>query len=216
MGAFNGEFNIPSFSLYSVASGDKYKFSFTAKISSQNGVCAGVSWLGASEATVSEGDDKSMLVEIKEPSMDEDVILKATYEANDTPYIVVEPGQKGIIRFVVFFVKVESIIFLSELYVRILVSVLFINNATLTIFFGPRFFRRAENVPDEKKKQLTFVCFLSPPVHFARWTHMRRFLSVRLSVCLSGLDQKSDWIIIHISESIRAKTLKLCHIIEHC
>ena len=54
--------------------------------------------------------------------------------------------------------------------------------------------------------------FLSPPVHFAWWAHMRRFLSVRLS----GLDQKSDWIIIHISESIKARTLKLCHIIEHC
>ncbi len=25
--------------------------------------------------------------------------------------------------------------------------------------------------------------FLSPPVHFAQWAHMRRFLSVRLSVC---------------------------------
>ncbi len=27
--------------------------------------------------------------------------------------------------------------------------------------------------------------FLSPPVHFARWAHMHRFLSVRLSVRLS-------------------------------
>ncbi len=42
------------------------------------------------------------------------------------------------------------------------------------------------------------VEFLSPPVHFAWWAHMRRFLSVRLS----GLDQKSDLKIIHISESI--------------
>ena len=31
--------------------------------------------------------------------------------------------------------------------------------ATLIIFFGPRFLRQAENVPDEKKK-LTFECFL--------------------------------------------------------
>ena len=30
-----------------------------------------------------------------------------------------------------------------------------------------------------------FVKFLSPPVQFARWAHMRRFLSVCLSVCLS-------------------------------
>ncbi len=30
-----------------------------------------------------------------------------------------------------------------------------------------------------------------------------------LSVCPYGLDQKSDWIIIHISESIRGRTLKL-------
>ena len=34
--------------------------------------------------------------------------------------------------------------------------------------------------------------FLSPPVQFAQWAHMHRFLSVRLSVCPSGLDQKSD------------------------
>ena len=27
--------------------------------------------------------------------------------------------------------------------------------------------------------------FLSPPVHFARWAHMHRFASVRLSVCPS-------------------------------
>ncbi len=38
--------------------------------------------------------------------------------------------------------------------------------------------------------------FFSPPVHFAWWAHMRRFLSVCPSVCLSGLDQK-DWTIIH-------------------
>ena len=41
------------------------------------------------------------------------------------------------------------------------------------------------------------VTFLSPPVHFARYAHMRRFLSV----CrLPGLDQKY-WIIIHISKT---------------
>ncbi len=37
-------------------------------------------------------------------------------------------------------------------------------------------------------KQVCFS-FLSPPVHFARWTHMHHFASV----CPSGLDQKSDW-----------------------
>ncbi len=41
------------------------------------------------------------------------------------------------------------------------------------------------------------VGFLSPPVHSARWAHMRHFMSV----LPYGLDQKSDWIIIHISES---------------
>ncbi len=41
------------------------------------------------------------------------------------------------------------------------------------------------------------VAFLSPPVHFAQWAHMRRFLSV----CQYGLGQKSDWTIIHISKS---------------
>ena len=51
---------------------------------------------------------------------------------------------------------------------------------------------------------------LSPPVPFARWAHMRHFLSVRLY----GLDQKSDWIIIHISESITGRTLKLHHMIK--
>ena len=44
---------------------------------------------------------------------------------------------------------------------------------------------------------------LSPPVHFARWAHMRHFLSV----CLAGLDQNSDWTIIHISESIAVRTI---------
>ncbi len=34
--------------------------------------------------------------------------------------------------------------------------------------------------------------FLSPPVHFAWWAHMRHFLSICLSVCPSVLDQKSD------------------------
>ncbi len=48
------------------------------------------------------------------------------------------------------------------------------------------------------------ISFLSPPVHFAQWAHMRRFLSV----CPYGLDQKSDWIIIHISGCITARTLK--------
>ena len=43
---------------------------------------------------------------------------------------------------------------------------------------------------------------------FARWAHMRHFLSVHLY----GLDRKSDWIIIHISESITGRTLKLHHI----
>ncbi len=56
--------------------------------------------------------------------------------------------------------------------------------------------------------------FLSPPVQFARWAHMRHFLSVvfYLSTCrlLSGLDQKS-WKIIHISESIVVRRLKLHH-----
>ncbi len=38
---------------------------------------------------------------------------------------------------------------------------------------------------------------------------MHHFLSVCLSVCLAGLDQNSDWIIIHISESIAVRPLKL-------
>ena len=33
---------------------------------------------------------------------------------------------------------------------------------------------------------------------------------------LSGLDKKSDQKIIHVSESIRARTVKRFHIIEHC
>ena len=37
-----------------------------------------------------------------------------------------------------------------------------------------------------------FPMFLSPPVQFAQWAHMYHFLSVCPSVCLSGLDQKSD------------------------
>ncbi len=32
--------------------------------------------------------------------------------------------------------------------------------------------------------------FFSPPVQIGRWAHMHRFLSVRLFVCPSGLDQK--------------------------
>ncbi len=44
-------------------------------------------------------------------------------------------------------------------------------------------------------------------MQFARWAHMRHFLSV----CPSGLDQNSDWIIIHISASIIARSLKLYH-----
>ncbi len=39
--------------------------------------------------------------------------------------------------------------------------------------------------------------FLSPPVQFARWAPMRRFLSV----CPSVFVKNSDWIIIHISTS---------------
>ncbi len=50
------------------------------------------------------------------------------------------------------------------------------------------------------------VALLSPPVHFARWAHMRRFLSVCLSVNL---------IKIHISESIIGRSLKLYHSIKH-
>ncbi len=42
-----------------------------------------------------------------------------------------------------------------------------------------------------KFKTSVFI-LLSPPVHFARWAHMRHFLSV----CPYGLDQKSDLIII--------------------
>ncbi len=82
--------------LYSVASGENYKFKFTAKVSSQNGLCPTVTWEGAKDAVMSKNDDLSMLVELKDPVMDEDLIVKAKYEANDTPYIVVEPGQKGI------------------------------------------------------------------------------------------------------------------------
>ncbi len=54
------------------------------------------------------------------------------------------------------------------------------------------------------------TCFLSKPVHIARWAHMHRFLSIRLSVC--------HWIIlvIHISKSIIALNLKLCHSIKPC
>ncbi len=40
-------------------------------------------------------------------------------------------------------------------------------------------------------------------MHFARWAHIHRFLSV----CPSGLDQ-NDWTIIHILKSIRAKSLQ--------
>ncbi len=43
--------------------------------------------------------------------------------------------------------------------------------------------------------------FLSPPVQIARWAHIHRFLSVRLSV--------RHWIIIHISESNRVRNLTL-------
>ncbi len=54
------------------------------------------------------------------------------------------------------------------------------------------------------------IHFLSPPVHIARWAHMHRFLSVCLSVRLSVC----HWIIIHISKSIIAMNLKLCHSIK--
>ncbi len=37
------------------------------------------------------------------------------------------------------------------------------------------------------KMKIECVSFLSPPVYFAQWAHMRRFLTVPLS----GLDQKS-------------------------
>ena len=45
------------------------------------------------------------------------------------------------------------------------IETLWVYKATLIIFFGPRFLRQAENVPEEKKK-LTFVCFFIffPPV----------------------------------------------------
>ena len=39
-------------------------------------------------------------------------------------------------------------------------------------------------------------------MQLARWAHMHHFPSVCLSVCLSGVDQKSDWEKIHISQSI--------------
>ncbi len=39
---------------------------------------------------------------------------------------------------------------------------------------------------------LTKQTLLSPPVQFARWAHMHRFLSVCPSVRPSGPDQKSD------------------------
>ncbi len=84
-------------SLHSVASGDNYKFTFTAKVSSQNGSSPAVTWQGAKDATMSQDDDKSMLVELKEPLMDEDLMIKASYDTSDVPYIVMEPGQKGIV-----------------------------------------------------------------------------------------------------------------------
>ena len=55
-------------------------------------------------------------------------------------------------------------------------------NVYFCIFFNANLIIGFQSSDRKKIRKL----FLSPPVHFAQWAHMRRFLSVCPSVCPSG------------------------------